>query len=430
MLVSAARADVTPPVGVRMGGFAARYKGAEGIHDNLYAKAIYLEGRDSSLLLISADVVELPNDVVERARTMLSKRLSIDKGAIMMAATHTHSGPALMPDITSDAELILNRAHTEKYPSLLLEAGEKAAESPVKAFARWGTGRAEIAFNRREEGGPIDPEVIALSLETESGQTIASLVNYACHGVVLGASNYMISADWMGYESGFIEKAFGGEHVSVFTNAADGDLNPITSKGYGCFGTFDDAKRLGTIVGSSALEALKNAPVVKEPQLGLESSTVAVRKVTPSVEQAEKSHQEQLELLEKLKKEGKDPEAIGAQEGVISYTGKNLRLARTMKFSESDDVHVQAFRIGDLALATMPGEPVVKLGLELKRRSPFSPTGLVSYANGYHGYIPVREDYEKGGYESTTTWWNRLASGTGEQLLEEDLRLLGKLRKR
>ena len=135
-------------------------------------------------------------------------------------------------------------------------------------------------------------------------------------------------------------------------------------------------------------------------------------------------------MLEKAKREGKDIETIRELEGVTHYTGKNLKLVRTAKFSDSEQVQLQAFRIGDLAFATMPGEPVVKLGFELKRRSPFSPTGLVSYANGYSGYIPMKEDYERGGYESTPTWWNRLAQGTGEQLLEEDLRLLGKLRQR
>lgn len=412
-----------------MGGFAARYKPAEGIHDRLYARAIYLQGDDVSLLIISADIVELPNQVVERARSALSRGLGVDEGAIMMAATHTHSGPAPVPDITSDVETDLNRDYTERLPSLLFEAGEEATKSTVRALARWGTGRAEIAFNRREEGGPTDPQVIALLLRSESGKAIASLTNYACHGVVLGASNYMISADWMGYETLALERAFGEGHVSAFTNAATGDLNPITSKGYGCMGTFDDAQRLGNIVADAALEALRGAPDVRQPELGFASSKVTVKKIIPSSEGAEKYHQEQLQILEKLKREAKDLEAIRAQEGVISYSGKNLRIVRTTKLSESDEVRVQAVRIGGLAFATMPGEPVVRLGLELKRRSPFSPTGLVSYANGYHGYIPVREDYAKGGYESTPMWWNRLAAGTGEQLLEEDLRLLDKLRK-
>ena len=137
-----------------------------------------------------------------------------------------------------------------------------------------------------------------------------------------------------------------------------------------------------------------------------------------------------MKALENAKKEGKDSETIRELEAATHYTGKNLKLVRAAKFGESEQVLLHAIRIGDVAFATMPGEPVVKLGLELKRRSPFNPTGLISYANGYSGYIPVKEDYEKGGYESTPTWWNRLAPGTGEQLLEEDLRLLGKLRQR
>jgi len=430
MRAGAAQIDTTPPVGVKLGGFGNRYKPSEGIHDDLFARAIYLEDNETSLLLISADIVEIPNEAARQAKKALSTKLGMDEGAILVAATHTHSGPAPNPDITSDLESDLNDAYSQEFPSFLVEAGEKAKESSVKAFARWGTGHAEITYNRRVEGGPTDPEVIALSFENEKGEVIASLVNYACHGVVLGGSNYKVSGDWMGYTARAMEKSFGGKHVSVYTNAATGDLNPITCRGYGCYGTFDDAQRLGLVVATAALEGLESANVFEIPTIGVTSSSVSVKKVIPSLESAEKLHNDQVQMLEKAKREGKDIETIRELEGVTHYTGKNLKLVRTAKFSDSEQVQLQAFRIGDLAFATMPGEPVVKLGFELKRRSPFSPTGLVSYANGYSGYIPMKEDYERGGYESTPTWWNRLAQGTGEQLLEEDLRLLGKLRQR
>jgi len=428
MRAGAARVDSTPPVGVKLGGFAARYKPSEGIHDSLFARAIYLEDESTSVLLVSADVVDIHDDTVQQARRVLSTELGMKEGAILIAATHTHSGPSLKPDITSGVESDLNDAYSERFPSFLVEAGEKAKESSIRAFARWGLGHAEIAYNRRVEGGPTDPQVIALSLESEEGEVIASLVNYACHGVVLGASNYKISGDWMGYTARTLEKSFGGKHVSVYTNAATGDLNPITSKGYACLGTFDDAQRLGIVVANAALEGLNSSNLSKEPTIAFASSSISVKKVIPTAESAERLHNEQLQFLEKARKEGKDSETIRELEAATSYTGKNLRLVRTTKFSESDEIQVQAVRVGGLALATMPGEPVVRLGLELKRRSPFSPTGLVSYANGYHGYIPMREDYERGGYESTPTWWNRLAPGTGELLLEEDLRLLERLK--
>lgn len=44
MKAGASKEDITPPVGVKMGGFAARYKGAEGVHDNLYARALWRKG--------------------------------------------------------------------------------------------------------------------------------------------------------------------------------------------------------------------------------------------------------------------------------------------------------------------------------------------------------------------------------------------------
>jgi len=430
MRVGAARIDTTPPVGVKLGGFAARYKPSEGIHDSLFARAIYLEDDETSLLLISADIVEIPNEAARQARKALSAELGIKEGAILVAATHTHSGPAPNPDITSDVESDLNDAYSAEFPSFLVKAGEKAKESSVRAFARWGTGHAEITYNRRVEGGPTDPQVVALSFEDEAGEVFASLVNYACHGVVLGASNYMISGDWMGQATRTMEKSLGGNHISVYMNAAAGDLNPLTCKGYGCFGTFDDAQRFGIVVANAALEGLKSSDASKTPAIGLASSSITLRQVIPSLESAEKLHGEQLKALENAKKEGKDSETIRELEAATHYTGKNLKLVRTAKFGESEQVLLHAIRIGDVAFATMPGEPVVKLGLELKRRSPFNPTGLISYANGYSGYIPVKEDYERGGYESTPTWWNRLAEGTGEQLLEEDLRLLGKLRQR
>jgi len=428
MIAGAAKVDITPPVGVTLGGFAGRYKPSEGIHDQMNAKAIYLQADDITVLLIAVDILNLTDGIVQEVRRALSKKLGIQEGAIMLAATHTHSGPALLPDITSEVEPELNRSYMEELPSLLTEAGEKAHEKSERASAKWGVGRAEITYNRRTEGGPVDPQVVALCIENGTGVPVATVVNYACHGVVLGGSNYFISADFMGYTSRTIELALEEGHVSLYVNGATGDLNPMTCKGYGCLGTFEDAQRLGMAVANSAIEALKSPSVAANPRLGFAHSTLTVKKLKPSIDAAKKYHEDQLQALTKVRESGAKPEEIKAQEAVVAYAAKNLRMAETVNFSESDEAQLQAVRVGDFALATMPGETLVRLGLELKRRSPFSTTGLVSYANGYHGYIPTLEDYNRGGYEASTTWWNRLAPGMGELMLEEDLRLLNLIR--
>ena len=64
-------------------------------------------------------------------------------------------------------------------------------------------------------------------------------------------------------------------------------------------------------------------------------------------------------------------------------------------------VLLQALRIGDQAIVTMPFEAFVEIGLEIKKKSPFPRTFLVELANGAGGYLPTPRQHELGGYE---TW--------------------------
>ena len=62
---------------------------------------------------------------------------------------------------------------------------------------------------------------------------------------------------------------------------------------------------------------------------------------------------------------------------------------------------VQAIRIGDQAIVSMPFEVLVEIGLEIKDKSPFQRTFLIELANGGYGYLPPPHQHELGGYE---TW--------------------------
>ena len=66
-----------------------------------------------------------------------------------------------------------------------------------------------------------------------------------------------------------------------------------------------------------------------------------------------------------------------------------------------ESVLVQAIRIGDQAIVSMPFEVLVEIGLEIKQKSPFRRTFLISLANGSYGYLPPPNQHRLGGYE---TW--------------------------
>lgn len=91
------------------------------------------------------------------------------------------------------------------------------------------------------------------------------------------------------------------------------------------------------------------------------------------------------------------------------------------------DFEIQALRIGDAALVLIPAELFVEFGLDLKRRSPFKPTYVISMANGSHGYVPTEHAFQRGGYEVRTGPVSLLTPKAGDQIVTAALDLLAGL---
>jgi len=90
-------------------------------------------------------------------------------------------------------------------------------------------------------------------------------------------------------------------------------------------------------------------------------------------------------------------------------------------------VTLQAVRIGDFAICAIPFETFVETGLELKQRSPFARTMVISIANGYHGYLPTPEQHALGGYE---TWLGtcRVQEDASVTIIDQLLKMLEELK--
>lgn len=427
MKVGASKAEITPPIGVKMGGFAARYKGAEGVHDALYAKALYIEGKSGASLLIANDLINISNSLATDIKEELSERLGLEESAILISATHTHSGPSVPPDISADVPA----ADLGGYLNLLRERNVtvalKAVEQAKTAKLGWGVGRTIVGFNRRFFEGPVDPDVSVLLAVDEFNNPIASLINYACHGVVLGDTNYLISADYPGVISRVIESRLGANHVSLFMNGSDGDINPLTSIGYTCPGKFEDVEAVGRIVAYTALNAMRFIKTEEVPIIRAVESKVKLPLVELSEEIALKLVENQKRYISELKAKNADKETMMRNEAILQYYIKNLNMIHKFPLEEVGETALQVMRIGNAAVVGIPGEPLVEVGLRIKKRSSLKPTVIVSYANGYFGYIATLEEYERGGYEVTPSWWNRLARGAAEIMIEESISLISML---
>src|SRR5690242_8583827 len=88
-----------------MAGFGARYEVAQGTHDPLRVRALALKvgEAETPLLLLAFDLLGLSQALVSGIKARISGEYGVTPERILLAATHTHAGPA-----TLDHELLGN----------------------------------------------------------------------------------------------------------------------------------------------------------------------------------------------------------------------------------------------------------------------------------------------------------------------------------
>jgi neutral ceramidase len=85
-------ADITPPLGYRMCGYFNE-RLSTGVLNPLHAKALVLRQGDTRAALVFCDLIGLSPDVSQRARRQVERETGIPAESILLAGTHSHTGP-------------------------------------------------------------------------------------------------------------------------------------------------------------------------------------------------------------------------------------------------------------------------------------------------------------------------------------------------
>ena len=413
-----ATVDITPDHPVVMSGYGARDGRSTGVHDRLFATTLVLDDGAATVAIASIDVLNVSRELTHRVTTALSRR-GVELDAIILAGTHTHAGPYL-PARAIDVSPPL-RAHedvsrtVEAIESDLVVAIERAFERRESARLRLGHATEDsVQENRRAAGGvggnvrmpqgPIDPDVTAVVVQTESGdETI--LYNFACHPVCTTPGETVLSADWPAFARRRIEAERDGATV-LFLNGAAGDINPVgLDPSRSDSAVYESMERIGSRVGDAVLRAVAgagsdDAPVLERTPIRCTHRTVEFPvKRTPPLERIEDRLENLEAQLEHLEERGDE----------VGYEKVNWdrRYAEELAAIAEWDVDalpnvIPYVEIGDLGILGMPGEVHARHGLELKERSRADTLVLAGYANDYVGYVPTLSALENGGYEVRT----------------------------
>lgn len=421
---------ITPPIGTRLVGYGARPGPSARIRDDLTATALVVDDGTTRAAVVACDLCYVHPTLLRAVRRLAAESARVPPGNVWVCCSHTHAGPLTWVGPEAGDP---DRAYVAYLPHVLAGAVAAAARAmrPVRLLV--GYGHATIGGDRRHrradgsmpQGDAVDPDVAVLRLETEDGDPLATVVNYACHPVVLGPHNMAISADYVGEMRRAVAQVTGAP--CLFVQGACADVNPVAN------GLDDDARAvaLGGTLAEATLAACQAASVVEGAPVALHGRDLALPLAAPYTP----PEAGRLEAtLSKIYLGGKEERPLTPEE-VAAIMDERMPWAAEVQQEEGTGrqaiaAEVGVLRIGDVAMAAIAAEPFVETGRAIKHSSPLPHTIIAGYTNGCVGYLPPRAAYPEGGYEVDEAYrWYRLpaplAPGCEEQIVAEALRLLG-----
>lgn len=386
--VGAASGAVDVPPGTPMSGFAARTGPSLGVHDPTTVRVLVID----RTALVAVDCCALH----ERSCALIRERCLAEGlvDEVVVAATHTHSGPAISEERLGHDQPAIREQVVQLATALVDRAASGAVPAQVHHGAATGVG---VARDRRHLDRTIDPPLQALWFTAPDGHRVATLVSYPCHPVALDGSNRLISADYPHPLRQRVEAAHPGSLCLFFTGAA-GDVNTghtaaasfVVRSDAAPGRSFADADRIGEQLARAVL-ALPDAPL--DVPDGCRSSSaqveLALRELDPD-QVAEQASGWRLERdLGRAEGRGDDP----LLDAWIDWAEQ-----RDPEPARSWTGRVSLTRLGPLAIVGLPGEPFLTAAEQLSAVSS-GPVITLGYCDGVPGYLPALADQFDGGYE-------------------------------
>lgn len=452
----AAEVDITPAKGIQIAGNIGVLRPVEEILEPLFGKALVLESDGRRICILSTDVLAIRDDYAAEIRRRACERYGFAASEVLVHCTQNHSAPSVghcfcldeafwRQWVSEELDWVLggDRRYNEPLIEGLMAAVGRALRNMKPAAVTVGRGvDGRLAFNRRcilrdgtarchppvcdpnilQVEGPVDPEVGLAVLRDETGGGIAALLHFSCHPPP-GGGPRSIAAGWPGAWCDGMRKLLPGA-VPIVLNGCCGNLhpsNPISP-------IRATHREMGTMLSETSQKVLATLQNVETPT-GLSSFLdartkrlrIPLRELDPSAVEAARV------LLEK----NPQPMWLDQEKTRIDwawiYAISMLDLARHRAKQPFYDYEIQAFRIGNLAVVALTGEPFVEGQLEIKLNSPSAYIQIAHMSNGYVGYIPTRAALKRGGYETNTAHWSKLVPEALETIVSETLNVLADL---
>eukprot|EP01104_Vermistella_antarctica_P016348 TRINITY_DN554_c7_g1_i1.p1 TRINITY_DN554_c7_g1~~TRINITY_DN554_c7_g1_i1.p1 ORF type:complete len:522 (-),score=121.45 TRINITY_DN554_c7_g1_i1:264-1829(-) len=380
-----------------------------GAYNPTWVKALYVQTANTSVCFVTLDAIGADGTIAELAYNLaVADGFPLPFEQVIMSAAHTHSGPggispAFLWSIAPATDLMV--------PTLQRTFAQSIADAMVQAFQNLepalidiGTGRLLGAtHNRRADispyvsGGTIDPQVGVIRVDDAQGEPIATVWNFAIHGICYDSPNMNFSSDVMGSVCEFVEDNIGG--VAMFVNGDAGDTNPVFSVSCNDGPNFSG----GPVIGQEVMNV--HARLNPTSEVGLQTAAIHTDFGRTNLNLT-------LQRLDNCTRGGPLDVCSICE---VMHCDENIHLGpawveqQPMFSAVRWDIHGNK-----TLLVSIPGEALVELGWQIYNDTlidlDFDQVLLFGYTNNHLGYFATPNEYDIGGYESILIFWGRNTS--------------------
>lgn len=423
-----ASARIPAPVGIGTAGFgpfgapssvtpfSEMYPGTQRVLGHPQISAVALSrGEGFETIFLRVDTVgvfaQLRREIVLEASRRVGRDLD---DAIILGATHTHSGPGRVLNTgtegSSPFDLIVDTFDAGFYADFVNAAAgvvEAAMDDlrPARLGTSMGTCTDGHSDRRCEDGSYTNDAMPVLAVERD-GQVDAVVLAYSVHGTMLGIDDLYLSADVSGAIEQVVEDRFDHPVEALFFNSWGADMSPANPdvELTGAQALVGDLPRMwsvGSVVADAVESAIAGATWFDEPELRSAVYRVPIDRTLIGYESGE----------------------FPFEYGAVYCTGEQpcenpepledldrACLGFTDVFPAPTQVDVSVGQIGNFALVTFPGEPGTRLAEALMDLISTDYTDVedflfLGYTQDYLGYSILEDDWWLGGYEASGSLW-------------------------
>jgi len=382
--------DITPPLGIEMGGFhrpPGKERRIQGIRQPCAVRALVLRLGGVEVAICSLDVAGVGQDMSARIRAEVARQTGIPAENVRVCATHTHSMPCFCylrqwGALPADFMAVVEKKTVEAVR--LAKSDVAPAEVSLgKCRAKGGNHnrttkkfKTDESFTKDSTDGErwLDTMLHALLFHRPGGKRTLLWYHFSAHAVCF--ADDIAGPDWPGKVAELIRAS---EKLDPsFLQGHIGDVNPGDGR--------DWRGEINQTV-QAIYPALRQAIQSARP-VSVRTLKTARREFLVPLDIA--LFKEWLARYEKEPAKCTGGEWVDAGFAADWYRGNEKR-----KLSETHlPITVSAVGLGPIGMFFHPAELYSCYGLTIRRDSPFADTLAVGYADGTIGYLPDPNAYK------------------------------------